>query len=123
MTADDGSILASLGITPDGLAPPEEIWRAVLDALDDDSLPADGSTVPEMDDHPVLIDDELALDDEGVPNDERVPDGSLGNDGLEGTDPDLGALPEEFEDDLFSAAHAELDPAGGHDEPPLDLDF
>ena len=67
MSADDDSILTALGISPDDVqAPPPGVFEHALYAAFESDAPADDSTVPDMDDEPVVPADDGVVVEDGI---------------------------------------------------------
>ncbi len=119
MSAEDDSILTALGISPDDVpAPPAGVFEHALSAAFDSDAPADDSTVPDMDDEPVVPADDGVVVEDGIYHD----DGQHG-DGQhqDGHDDAVSADPAVLHgDDDPTLQH---DDATGHDVDLADHDY
>ncbi|WP_267625616.1 hypothetical protein [Gordonia sputi] len=115
MSAEDDSILTALGISPDDVqAPPPGVFEHALSAAFESDAPADDSTVPDMDDEPVVpADDGVVVEDGIYHEDGQHQDGH--NDGGA-----VSADPAVLHDDDLTLQH---DDSTGHDVDLADHDY
>ena len=119
--AEDESILASLGLSPDDklLDAPDAVWDAAITAALDPATRSSGAdTVPIMDDQPVVPDDEEAFAVEVVAEDQ--PGSNPNTD--QSHDTDLDSAAESDDADLPVLDHNSLGDARQHHHNAADTD-
>lgn len=111
MSAEDDSVLTALGISPDDVQPPPPgAFEHALSVAFESDAPADDSTVPDMDDEPVVPADDIVVED-GFYHEAHGDDGHNVDGHNDGTDHDQGAIAADP-----AVLHGEDDPTLQHDD-------